>query len=79
MSATQIRFPAGPEHLSIDWREEGEDLILSVHGEVDLGHLLLIAHRHAQSNGPALVLANVPRQARRLFRLTGVDAELAIE
>ena len=42
-------------------------------------HLLIVAHHRAQSNGHALVLTNVPRQARRLFRLAGIDAGLVIE
>lgn len=120
MSATRIVFPAGPGYLSIDRREDGGDLILSVHGDVDLGsvptlrealqdaedataredaaarrivldlahldfidssglHLLLVAHRRARSRGHALVLAEVPPHARRLFRLTGVDADLPTE
>lgn len=40
---------------------------------------LLEAQDHADSNAHALVLTNVPRHVRRLFRITGIDAHIPIE
>lgn len=41
--------------------------------------LLIGAHHRAQTNGHALAITHVPRHARRLFRLTGIDAVLPLE
>lgn len=40
---------------------------------------LLEAQGHADSNAHALVLTNVPAHVRRLFRIAGIDAHIAIE
>lgn len=42
-------------------------------------HALLEAQGLADFNAHALVLINVPPHVRRLFRLTGLDAQLPIE
>lgn len=39
-------------------------------------HLLIKAQRRADSNGHGLILTNIPPHARRLFRITGIDAQL---
>lgn len=40
---------------------------------------LMWAHARAAAGGYALLLRRVPRQARRLFALAGVEAELNLE
>lgn len=39
---------------------------------------LLEAQGHADSNAHVLLLTNVPPRVRRLFRLTGLDAQIPI-
>jgi anti-sigma B factor antagonist len=41
--------------------------------------VLLHAKERADRNGHSLVLTNVPADAQRLFRLTGLDTHLAIQ
>jgi anti-sigma B factor antagonist len=41
-------------------------------------HLLIDAQQRADDGGQELVLTHVPPHAQRLFRLTGLDARLAI-
>lgn len=38
----------------------------------------LLAQGHADSNAHVLLLTNVPPRVRRLFRLTGLDAQIPI-
>lgn len=42
-------------------------------------HLLIKAQRRAASSGHGLILINVPPHAQRLFRVTGIEAELLVE